>query len=183
MKKVAFVALLAASGLALGSSLNIPLFLDNALPGTPVASVAGTQVLCVVSLNNTTSEDIVCRLDYYSLEGDHLDNQTGTEINTSENVWTQTNNTFIIPANSTVGARPVKDDLNEAFTGGHAGGQEGPAGNAMPDRPRYGAAGSATSKQNGSIRYQWQGEANDVQGMVSMWGANMNASYLAPAGK
>ena len=182
MKKVAFVALLAASGLALGSSLNIPWFADNSPPGTALGAVTGDQTLALVSLNNTTSEDIVCRLDYYSLEGTHLDTAGGEEFNDSANVWTQTNNTFIIPANSTVQARPVKDDIIESM-GGLPGGQELPAGNAMPDRPRYGLAGSDPRKQGGSIRYQWQGEPNDIQGMVMVWGASMNASYLAPTGK
>lgn len=126
-------------------SLCVPWFMDSAgaAQGMP-ARDGGISTL--VFLHNNLGEEITCVIEYYT--------RSGVYIGPMED------KTFPISAYATIAFRPVADDPSTTLYG-----QEGPEGNAVPDRPR-GAEHGNDGKMNGSIVIRWDGDPGDVQGMV-----------------
>ena len=184
MKKVALIALLAVGGFALASSLNVPWYVDNAPNNTGLSPTVPGENLCLVSLHNNTADVMVCRVDYYAQDGTFLDydgaDPASTDFDPARNLWSPTNNTFEIAPNATIQFRPNKYDLVDPTN--NPLGQESEAGAAVPDRPRYGAGGTSTRKQNGSLVVTWAGAPTDVQGKAQEWGLNISSAYLLPPG-
>jgi len=154
MKKIGLIALALTVGVscAYAASIKVPWFIDNApansgLPPASGGSDGFPVTTTLISLSNTTATVLECSIAYYDPNGNFL----GPDQNGSDN-------TFVIQPNATVQFRPVADDLNTVAT---PQGQEGPAGNIIPDRPR-----EVNTGKNGSITITYQGEAKDMGGMV-----------------
>lgn len=172
MKKLSLVlaiAMVVGVGIAYASSIAVPWFVDNAPSAAGLPPSSG--VMTIIYLKNNTEEDIVAEISYTSANGTTLDDPA-----TPENEAEYPYNTFVIPAKSTQGFRPVADDPPPS-------GQESLAANAVPDRPRYTDVNdSSTGQKNGSATISWQGAATDVQGMTATTAANMSYAHLLPSG-
>ena len=180
MKKVALIVLVAVGSVALAASLNVPWFADNAPVAASVPPSSGTTAL--VALHNNLSTEITCQINYFAADGTAL---TGADTTERDYVWTAVYNTFAIDANATIQFRPVADDPSV----GVAGGQESESGVVVPNRPRYGEAGSATLKANGALVVSWGidgdngANASSVQGRVASYASAGSAGmYLLPGG-
>ena len=149
MKKVLLVALMLSAGVAFASALGVPWFVDNApaATGIPPATLNG-GVMTLVYLHNNLLTDLTCTITYYT--------QTGVNIGPAA-----PDNTFVVPASSSVAFRPVRFDPDSV-----ANGQESNVGMLIPDRP-LGTAGGNDNKKHGSIGISWVGGTNDLQGMVT----------------
>jgi len=154
MKKLVVLTAMVLAGVAFASSLNVPWFVDfydtdaavhqYTNLGYPPQSAAGRlAVMGLVYLHNNKSEDLTCAIEYYAKDG------TALEI--------EGNNTFVIPANSTMAFRPGADDPDTTH-----GGQEG-VGYIVPNRPKNPLL-NMFQNSNGSIVVRWVGEPTDVQG-------------------
>jgi len=157
MKKLGFVAMVLAlgAGVAFASSLGIPWFVDNAAVATGWPPATGNTT--IVFLHNNLDEQVECQIQYY--------NQEGTSLGPA------TDNTFYIPANSTMMFRPVADDPVP-------NGQESVSGALVPNRPRV-----TDTKKNGSAVIRWFGDSTDVQGMVAVGGPGaFSYAHLLPPG-
>jgi len=149
------------------ASVSVPWFVDNSGPGQTLPP-GNQQTTTIIYLNNSSDDDLVCAIAYFSQDGEEL--------------GPFTNNTFVIPALSTVAFRPVADDLLDPTT--NPAGQESAVGAAVPNRP------TTDGKKNGSIRitYEDQGGTVKVTGKSESWRfvqtangfASNNSAYLLP---
>ncbi len=164
MKKLGLVltVMVALAGVAYASSLAIPWFVDNALPGAGWPPAAKNTTL--IYLKNNTDDVLVAEITYYSAEGVNL----GPEYPA---------NTFAIDPKASVAFRPVVADPIGALPGGTLLGLEGPAGIAIPDRPV-----DVDTKQNGSAVVSWTGGPTDVQGMLATTSMALSYAHLLPPG-
>jgi hypothetical protein len=170
MKKVAILALMLAMGLSMqagAGSIGIPWFVDNAPAGAGIPPVG--NITTIIYLNNDSTSAVECLITYYT--------QDGVDIGPI------TNNTFEIPALSTVAFRPVADDPATV-----PGGQESEVGRAVPNRPVNTLNGN-DGKLNGSARIQYDSSGGArITGKAESWGfrstasgfAAMNSAYLLP---
>lgn len=174
MKKLSLVlaiALVVGVGVAYASSIAVPWFVDNAAAAQGLPPASG--IMTIIYLKNNTDDDVVAEIAYTSANGTVLDDPA-----TPENEAEFPYNTFVIPARSTQGFRPVADDPVPT-------GQESAAANLVPDRPRYvtEAPGDvSTNQKNGSASISWTGGPNDVQGMVATTASNLSYAHLLPPG-
>lgn len=182
MKKFTMIVLLAAGALSVAASLNVPWFVDNARANAPIV---GRNTRGFIAVHNNHSATVTCTITYYdgdgtSLNGNGADGDATRPYNT---VWSTVNNDFTIGANATVTFRPVKHDP----AAGTFAGQELATGALVPNRPKYGAAGTATNKDNGSCKIEWATgggvTASTVQGAYTEAGVDRQSSYLLPAGQ
>ena len=166
MKKIVLVLMtlvLAGTGIAVANSLGVPWYVDNADRGVGLTPPAGG--IGIVYLKNNQAEDMLATIRYY--------NSVGIDLGPNF-----PNNTFEIPANSTVGFRPFANDPASS-----AGGQESAVAVEVPNRPQ-----TIDTKKNGSIVIQWIGQGTDVQGQITQWfrpadgGDIFSYSHLLPAG-
>jgi len=150
MKKMIVVAVLIAAGVAFASSLSVPWFVDTGSNGAGFPPTNGTGVQGIVYLHNNLTSDMTCAIAYYS--------GTGMSLGPAA-----PDNTFTIPANSTVAFRPVADDPSTV-----GGGQESAVALAVPNRPILGTdvGDGSGAKKNGSLVVAWVGGAGDVQGLI-----------------
>ena len=161
MKKLSItLALLMVIGasVAFASSLAVPWFADNA----PTASgwpPPAPGVTTLVYLKNNLAEDVIAEIEYFSAIGEELGP-------------VYPDNTFVIPALSTVAFRPVANDPVAA------GGQESAVAVLIPDRPR-----DVNPAKNGSATISWVGGPNDIQGMVASASSNISYAHLLPPGQ
>mgnify|MGYP001118781944 CR=1 FL=1 len=167
MKKLSMVAvaLMVLAGVAYASSIGVPWFIDNssAASGYPPAS----GITTLIYLKNNTAEDIECDITYFSPNGTNL--TEGASAPTA----------FVVPASSTVGFRPVAYDPATVTNG-----QESATGVLVPDRPRYVSEDATSNLKNGAAVIEWNGGANDIQGMVATLGVNGFAyAHLLPPGE
>ena len=172
MKKLGIlVAAFALSVSVYASSLAIPWFVDTAPAANGVpGKAAGVTGIIVLKSNRT--DTITASIDYFASDGTEM-GPFGAAA------------TFQISPLSSVSFRPVADDPSSV-----AGGQESPAGQAVPNRP-LGASGPA-AKKNGSATVSWNGGNADIQGLVTYFqtasdpstGATVTFSYgsLLPPG-
>ena len=194
MKKMSLVLIMLVGSIAFASSLSIPWYVDNAPvnTGLPPAADGG---LSLIYLKSTVDRVLTCEIAYYNADGVLLGPQPPL-------------NTFTIQPKAALGFRPVADDPIAGLTSpwggsGTAGGQEGAAGVAVPNRPRSANASTVIpgttvtdTKKNGSITISWSGvgsEATDLQGSQMAWAKGTDAtdkritlvsfSHLLPPGK
>lgn len=158
MKKLGIiVATMALCASVYASSLAVPWFVDtapaaNGVPGkTP--GVTG-----IVVLKSNRTDDLTASINYF--------NATGSELGPFA-----PNNTFVIPALSSVSFRPVATDPSTV-----AGGQESTTAVLVPNRPLSADTNTPIpgtnppvidTKKNGSITISWSGGNSDVQGIVT----------------
>ncbi len=143
MKKLGILALTTVFCASVyASSLAIPWFVDNA-PAANFIPGKANGVTGIVILKSNRTDALTCSITYYSAEGVELGPFAP-------------DNTFVIPALSSVSFRPVSDDPNTT-----AGGQESSVAQAVPNRP------STDGKKNGSASVSWVGGNSDVQGLVT----------------
>lgn len=156
MKKLSIIAVLVAvgiiSGFASAKSMSVPWFVDNAPAAAYYPPTSGTSAL--VYLHNNKDVALECSITYYS--------QTGFELALDDN-------TFSIPALSTVAFRPVATDPDTV-----PGGQESTVALAIPNRP------TTDNKKNGAIVINWTGDSTDVQGLLTQ-GQFVNATSSTSA--
>jgi len=188
MKKMSVVLILLIGSIAFASSLSIPWYVDNAPVNTGLPPTVDGG-LSLIYLKSTVDRVLTCEIGYYNADGAFLGPQPPL-------------NTFTIQPKAALGFRPVADDPISGLTSpfgavGTAGGQEGAAGVAVPNRPR--SANSSTvipgtsvidTKKNGSITISWFGvgsEATDLQGSQMAWAKGgttvVSFSHLLPPGK
>ena len=178
MKKFIVVAMvLTLGGVAYGSSIGVPWFVDFADPATKVPPITG-GITGLVYLNNGTAADITCSIAYY--------NPAGVFVGPFS-----PENTFVVNAGASIGFRPGKSDPNTV-----AGGQEDVnSGWLVPDRPTdFVIPGSTTGPDTqlwGSLRIEWAGASSDITGMYSQFqhvgggiheGKVMSFAHLLPTG-
>jgi hypothetical protein len=160
MKKFALIALALTAGVscAFAATIKVPWFVDNALKGAGIPPTGNTdgfpKTLTLISLSNTTDTILDCSITYFSTLGTEIPFEAGVS------------NTFTLAPHATVQFRPVADDLVDAEA--NPQGQESPAGNAVPDRPKTvpGLNGSAT------IEFTRRGGAtqpSDMGGLVQFF--------------
>ena len=147
MKKMAIMALVLTMGFMVGVEANaatvgIPWFVDTAGTGVRIPATDG-GVTTLVYLNSSAAVDTTCMITYYSQDG--------------VDIGPLTNNTFVIPAKSTVAFRPVADDPASV-----TGGQESEVARLVPNRP-LGTAGGNDNKKNGSASVQY----DDANGKIT----------------
>ncbi len=148
MKKLFVIAVLVGAGIAYASSLSVPWFVDQTGTNQGLPPATATIIgLCFVHNNDTA--DKTCSITYYTQDGARL----GPDA---------PNNTFVIPALSTMAFRPVAADRVDATT--NPGGMETPTGVLVPDRPMISSIPGGT-KKNGSLVINWVGGSGDVQGL------------------
>lgn len=164
MKKLGLVltVMVALAGVAYASSLAIPWFVDNALPGAGWPPSAKNTTL--IYLKNNTDDVLVAEITYYSAEGVNL----GPEY---------PENTFAIDPKASVAFRPVVADPNGSLPGGALNGLEAAAGIAIPDRPV-----DVDPKSNGSATISWTGGPTDLQGMLATTSLALSYAHLLPPG-
>ena len=168
MKKLSILGLVVLFGtsVAVASSLAVPWFVDSTKTrlGIPQSENGVTEI---ITLHNNTSEVMVCSIEYFNAGGDSM----GPDA---------PNNTFTIAPNSSLAFRPVADDPGPAIDPANTGGQEGPQGVAVPNRPM------PDGKNNGACVVRWVGGPGDVQGMIAHYqmknGISMSYAHLLPAG-
>lgn len=157
MKKFGLIALALTAGVscAFAATIKVPWFIDNApvnagLPPALGGSDGFPVTLTLISLANTTDSLLQCSIGYYSPNGEFLGPPDDG-----------VSNTFNINPNATVQFRPVANDLVSAT---NLNGQEAPAGNVIPDRPR-----DVNPGKNGSITITYGGEPKDLGGQVTFY--------------
>ena len=166
MKKLTIIAVVIAVGVtgAFASSLKVPWFNDNAPAGN---GVPGTEngVTGLVTLTSNSDIVEVCAITYYNAAGDDL-GPAGP------------NNTFTIAPFSSLAFRPVADDPGTA-----PGGQEGPQGVLVPNRPRV---VGVDTKKNGGLKVEWVGGSSLIQGQIAYFQTKgtltMSYAHLLPPG-
>ena len=158
MKKLTLVMLLLAvgAGIAYASSLSVPWFVDqgptaaNFPPDRAIDGAPGKCQAGLVYLHNNNTDVITCSIEYYSATGIALGPAAP-------------NNTFVIPASSTVAFRPVATDPASA------NGQESDVALKVPnspmDNPIETSNGTKLAKGNGSLVVRWIGGSGAVQGL------------------
>ena len=137
------------------NSLSVPWYVDSAASAVRVPPRDG-KVTALIYLHNNASDDLTCEIEFYTQEGTYIGPFGAVEKQ------------FVIPAGASIAFRPVADDPSSVL-----GGQESPAGQAVPNRP-LGTADGNDNKRNGSIVIRWTGSPTDVQGMA--------ATYASAAG-
>lgn len=171
MKKyfIGAIALVLTASFAFGSSVGIPLFVDNAPRFAGVPSSTPNKVTGLITLKSNVATPLTLSITYYNLEGDLLGPFGAAK-------------TFSLAPFSSLAFRPVQEDPALGITGptgvvGQNGGQEGSQGVLVPDRPI--SPDSSTpipgtspplidTKKNGSCVIEWAGGGDtDVQGQVS----------------
>jgi hypothetical protein len=147
MKKFAVVLSVAAlfGSVALASSIAVPFFKDNAADDM----TSGTASF--IGIHNNTDEDIVVAVKYMK--------DDGTD-------YTPANNTFLLPALSSVSWRPHGDS-----------GAEGPLGQSIGNM-------TSTDTAAGGAVIMWEGAATDIQGRMVQMDITSGDShaYLLPQG-
>jgi len=166
MKKLGIVAiaLVIGTSMALASSISIPWFIDNAPEANRVPGI-NPGVMTLVTLKSQIGGDpLVCSIEYYSAEGVALGAKHPDPA-----LAALGQNTFTVAPFSSVQFRPVMIDPDAVTTDprtgslGQAGGQEGPQGVVVPDRPL-----DVDTKKNGSATISWVGESNYMSGQVTV---------------
>jgi hypothetical protein len=190
MKKTSVVLIMLVGSIAFASSLSIPWYVDNAPQDTALPPTKdGT--LALLYLKSTVDRVLTCEIAYYNAEGAFLGPLAP-------------NNTFSIQPKAALGFRPVADDPILGLTSpygavGTAGGQEGPVGVTVPNRPRSANSTAVITgsnpqvvdvKKNGSVTISWFGvgaEPTDLQGSQQSWSKGgttvVSFSHLLPPGK
>ncbi len=201
MKKLSLLAAMVifGAGIATAASLAIPWFVDNTAPAAGLPSDSN-GVTGLVNLKNNTEETVTLTIAYFSAEGASLGPPAP-------------DNTFTLPPLAAVAFRPVVEDpaANVQYNEGtgeweriddtieeQRGGQEGPVGVAVPDRPRSvndeALPGSddgqgnevVDDKKNGSITISWEGDDTDIQGQYTWFqtfnNVTMSYAHLLPPG-
>jgi len=160
MKKLSIVglAMIVLASVAVGSSLSVPWFVDNAPEANRVPGIS-PGVMGVITLKSNVTTTLVCEITYYDPDGRELGP-------------VPPNNTFSIAPQSALAFRPVAADPSPNATYppwdpragqvGVVGGQEGAQGVLVPDRPQ-----DLDPRPNGSATIRWVGEATDVQGQYT----------------
>ena len=153
MKKLAIAAcaVVLGAGVTFASSLSVPWFVDNAPVANKVPGVA-SGVTGLVTLKNTTGAPITAQITYFAQDGTNL-GPNGADA------------TFSIAADSSLAFRPVANDPDSV-----GGGQEGPQGLAVPNRP------TPDGKKNGALVVQWPGDPTDIQGQVAYFQTTIDPS-------
>jgi hypothetical protein len=151
---VSALAVTLGTSMAFAASLGVPFFVDNAEPAADIphkASVIGTnnRVTTLITLRSNVATTLTCSIQYYDVEGSLL-GPFGA------------GSTFTIAPKSSLAFRPVahdpgRDGSNVVIPGG----QEGPQGVLVPNRP------TSDGKKNGSCIITWTGAATDVQGYMA----------------
>lgn len=161
MKKlsIAGLAMVVLASVAVGSSLSIPWFVDNAPEANRVPGIAA-GVTGLVTLKSNVTTTLVCEITYYAPDGTELGPYPP-------------DNTFAIAPLSALAFRPVRVDPSPAAVyppwdpragePGVGGGQEGSQGVLVPDRPSW----DSTAPFNGSATIKWAGNDTDVQGQYT----------------
>ncbi len=179
MKKLAIMALVLTMGFMVSveagaASVGIPWFVDNAGTAVRVPPTDG-GVVTLIYLNNGAAGDVECMITYFT--------QDGVDIGPTSN------NTFEIPASSTVAFRPVADDPASV-----TGGQESEVARAIPNRP-LGTVGGNDNKKNGSAKIVYNDAGGKITGKSETFQhaladpaatakgyATISHAYLLPAG-
>lgn len=148
MKKMVILALVLTMGFMVGmeasaATIGVPWFVDNAGAARRIPPTDGATTT-LIYLNNGSASDLTCMIAYYT--------QDGVAIGPF------TNNTFVVPALSTVAFRPVADDPATV-----AGGQEAEIARLVPNRP-LGTTGGNDNKKNGSIQVQYDNTNGNITG-------------------
>ena len=143
------------------NSLNVPWYVDTAGTAVRIPPRDGGATT-LVYLHNNRTEPITCEIEYYTQEGVFIGPMGAVEKQ------------FIIPANASVAFRPVADDPASVV-----GGQEAPAGQAIPNRP-LGTANGNDNKKNGSIVIRWTGAPSDVQGFCATYASAAELAVSTP---
>ena len=195
MKKLGILSVMICAGctVAFASSLGIPWFVDGGPAANKIPGVA-RGITGIVTLKSNVDTDLVCEIFYFTQSGVSIGPAGNTAIADS-------NNTFILPARSSLAFRPYRYDPDTV-----PGGQESPAAVLVPDRPTVGignlpdgtpenVAKSNDGKDNGSITIRWTGNPTDVQGTYSSFQTfipasgdtrfqtTMSYAHLLPAGQ
>ncbi len=165
MKKLGIVAiaLVIGTSMAVASSISVPWFIDNAPEANRVPGI-NPGVMTLVTLKSTIGGDpLVCSIDYYASDGTPLG-----ALHPDPALAALGQNTFTIAPFSSLQFRPVQVDPSATTTdprtgaAGAAGGQEGPQGVLVPDRPR-----DVDPKANGSATISWVGEPSWITGQIT----------------
>ena len=140
------------AGVAFASSVTVPWFLDPGDNDGAYPPAAG-QTKTFVTLHNNTTNELTCIISYVEPDGD----PNGPDGQ----------NTFSIPASSTVAFRPYGVDPDTGDAEGQAG-----TPTAVPNANFF--AGSGT--------IQWEGDPSDIQGRIIEIQNGMIYGYLLPPG-
>ena len=149
MKKLLVVMMaLTLGGVAYGSTLGVPWFVDTGIPANKLPPNSN-GVVGIVYLHNNLQTTINCSIEYFTAGGTSVGPLAP-------------DNTFSIAANASLGFRPVASDPSTV-----AGGQEATdSGWLVPDRPTTTDVHPDTDgKKNGSCVITWMGGPSDVQGV------------------
>ena len=145
---------------------SVPWYVDNAGPAQGIPPRDG-RATSIVYLHNNRNHEITGLIQYFTEAGVFI--------------GPDTDKLFIIPPNASLAFRPVADDPATVV-----GGQEGALGLTVPNRPLSTENGN-DNKKNGSIRVNWLGHPNDVQGVVATYsyketgGSFASSTTLPPA--
>jgi len=151
MKKFALIALILTVGVtcAFAATLKVPWFVDNAAVGSGIPPSGGSDgffpTVSLVYLSSSSASVLNCTIEYYD--------ESGTSLGPDAPA-----NTFSINPFATVAFRPVRSDLADTNT--NPLGQEGAAGNAIPDRP------TTDGKKNGSLLITYPGAGGELGGAI-----------------
>ena len=176
MKKFLVFALMIAVGvsMAVGSTLKVPWYVDNADVGAGAPPANGVLGLVTLTSNSTDEDPLICSIEYF--------NNLGDPVGYVPAAGAGPDNTFAIAPRSSLSFRPVADEAP-----GSAGAlQEGGQGQLVPNR----GTDEDNPKKNGSIVISWPGDPSLIQGAVSyVKGTNIGGSpvvvsyqHLLPAG-
>ena len=165
MKKLGIVAiaLVIGTSLAIGSTISVPWFIDNAPEANKVPGI-NTGVMTLVTLKSGVADPVECSIAYFAADGTSLGAQHPDPALAAVG-----HNTFLIAPFSALQFRPVQVDPDAITTDprdgqvGQAGGQEGAQGVLVPDRPRP----EDHPKANGSCAITYVGDSSAVSGQVT----------------
>ena len=173
MKKfIVVMMVLALGGVAYGSSVGVPWFIDTGAAANKLPPIT-PGVVGMVYLHNNLPTPVTCSIEYFTASGAGVGPAAP-------------NNTFVVEANASLGFRPAVSDPSSV-----PGGQENTAsGWLVPDRPLDTAIPGNDGKKNGSCVITWVGGASDIQGMYMQqqfaggdnYGKLMGYAHLLPPG-
>jgi hypothetical protein len=147
MKKLFAIALMGvvATSMAFASTVGVPFFSDNYSDGAlPPAGAVG-QFASYVGLKNNTTDDITLTVQYFAGDGTEVEADNG--------------GTYVLPAGSGVGVRPVEDE-----------------GGTAPDFP------DMTTGTAGAMLVTYFGKRGDITGRILTLAENGQSAYLLPTG-
>ena len=156
------------AGPAVANALNVPWYVDTAGAGQRIPP-RDHGTTSIVYLHNNRETVVTCDIEYYTQDGVHVGPFGALEKQ------------FTIASNASVAFRPSLDDPATV-----AGGQEGSAGLAVPNRP-VNSDGGNDGKRNGSIVVRWDGRPGDIQGVAVTYQNTLGLGpstlgYLLPKG-